>query len=168
MVKLVLGGFFNGYSAQLIGGGSGTQGSGGPEGGSEREMLRFKLREAWNGSAATGTVKNLTVAATPFRAVNNSGDLLNRQYYTSGGSTQTSSLRGGLTGWKSMVGAIQPHPDNTGIPSATCNVRYVYDSSDYITFKKLQATNRNYNNSSFGGNLNSGSQSAFRAAKRFF
>jgi len=131
-------------------------------------MLRFKLREAWNGSAATGTVKNLTVAATPFRAVNNSGDLLNRQYYTSGGSTQTSSLRGGLTGWKSMVGAIQPHPDNTGIPSATCNVRYVYDSSDYITFKKLQATNRNYNNSSFGGNLNSGSQSAFRASKRFF
>jgi hypothetical protein len=167
-MKLVLGGFFNGYAAQLIGGGSGKNGSGGPEGGSEREMTRLTLREAWNGSAASGTVKNLTVAATPFRAVNNSGDLLNRQYYTSGGSTQTSSLRGGLTGWKSMVGAIQPHPDNTGIPSATCNVRYVYDSSDYITFKKLQATNRNYNNSSFGGNLNSGSQSAFRAAKRFF
>ena len=168
MVKLTLGGFFNGYAAQLIGGGSGKNGSGGPEGGSERELLRFKLREAWNGSAATGTVKNLTVAATPFRAVNNSGDLLNRQYYTSGGSTQSSSLRGGLTGWKTMAGAVQPHPDNTGIPSATCNVRYVYDSSDYITFKKLQATNRNYNNSSFGGNLNSGSQSAFRAAKRFF
>ena len=168
MVKLTLGGFFNGYAAQLRGGGSGKNGSGGPEGGSERELLRFKLREAWNGSAATGTVKNLTVAATPFRAVNNSGDLLNRQYYTSGGSTQISSLRGGLTGWKTMAGAVQPHPDNTGIPSATCNVRYVYDSSDYITFKKLQATNRNYNNSSFGGNLNSGSQSAFRAAKRFF
>ena len=168
MVKLTLGGFFNGYAAQLIGGGSGKNGSGGPEGGSERELLRFKLREAWNGSAATGPVKNLTVAATPFRAVNNSGDLLNRQYYTSGGSTQISSLRGGLTGWKTMAGAVQPHPDNTGIPSATCNVRYVYDSSDYITFKKLQATNRNYNNSSFGGNLNSGSQSAFRAAKRFF
>jgi hypothetical protein len=75
---------------------------------------------------------------------------------------------GGLNGWKSKVGAIQPHPDNTGVPSCTCNGRYVYDSSDYITFKKLQATNRNYNNASFGGNLNSGSQSAFRAAKRFF
>ena len=167
MVKLTLGGFFNGYAAQLIGGGSGKNGSGGPEGGSERELLRFKLREAWNGSAATGTVKNLTVAATPFRAVNNSGDLLNRQYYTSGGSTQISSLRGGLTGWKTMAGAVQPHPDNTVIPSATCNVRYVYDSSDYITFKKLQAVNRNYNNASNGGNLNSGSQSAFRAIRRF-
>ena len=167
-MKMILGGFFNGYSAQLIGGGSGTQGSGGPEGGSERELLRYKLREAWNGSAATGTVNNITVAANPFRAINNAGDLLCRPYYTSGGSSQTSSLMGGLNGWKSKVGAIQPHPDNTGVPSCTCNGRYVYDSSDYITFKKLQATNRNYNNASFGGNLNSGSQSAFRAAKRFF
>jgi len=112
-------------------------------------------------------VKNLTVAATPFRAVNNAGDLLNRKNYTSGGSTQISSLRGGLTGWKTMAGAVQPHPDNTGIPSSTCNVKYVYDSSDYITFKKLQAVNRNYNNASNGGNLNSGSQSAFRAIRRF-
>jgi len=167
-MKLVLGGFFNGYAAQLIGGGSGKNGSGGPEGGSEREMPRVTLREAWNGAAASGTVKNLTVAATPFRAVNNAGDLLNRQYYTSGGPSQISSLRGGLTGWKTMAGAVQPHPDKTGIPSSTCNVKYVYDSSDYITFKKLQAVNRNYNNSSFGGNLNSGSQSAFRASKRFF
>ena len=165
---MILGGFFNGFSAKLIGGGAGKSGSGGPEGGSEREMSRVTLREAWNGSAASGTVKNLTVAATPFRAVNNAGDLLNRKNYTSGGSTQISSLRGGLTGWKTMAGAVQPHPDKTGIPSSTCNVKYVYDSSDYITFKKLQATNRNYNNSSFGGNLNSGSQSAFRAAKRFF
>ena len=92
---------------------------------------------------------------------------MNRKNYTSGGSTQISSLRGGLTGWKSMAGAVQPHPDKTGIPSSTCNVKYVYDGSDYITFKKLQAVNRNYNNASNGGNLNSGSQSAFRAIRRF-
>jgi hypothetical protein len=167
-MKLVLGGFFNGFAAQLIGGGAGKSGSGGPDGGSEREMTRFTLREAWNGAAASGTVNNRTVAATPFRAVNNAGDLLNRKDYTSGGSSQISSLRGGLTGWKSMAGAIQSEPDKTGIPSSTCNVKYVYDGSDYTTFKKLQAINRNYNNSSFGGNLNSGSQSAFRASKRFF
>ena len=166
-MKMILGGFFNGFSAKLIGGGAGKSGSGGPEGGSEREMSRVTLREAWNGSAASGTVKNLTVAATPFRAVTNAGDLLNRKNYTSGGSTQISSLRGGLTGWKSMAGAVQPHPDKTGIPSSTCNVKYVYDGSDYITFKKLQAINRNYNNASNGGNLNSGSQSAFRAIRRF-
>jgi len=163
-MKMILGGFYNGFAAQLIGGGSGKSGSGGPEGGSGREMPRVTLREAWNGSAASGTVKNLTVAATPFRAVNNAGDLLNRKSYTSGGSTQISSLRGGITGWKSMAGAVQPQPDKTGIPSSTCNVKYVYDGSDYTTFKKLQAINRNYNISSFGGDLNSGSQSAFRGA----
>ena len=163
-MKMILGGFYNGFAAQLIGGGSGKSGSGGPEGGSGREMPRVTLREAWNGAAASGTVNNLTVAATPFRDVNNAGDLLNRKSYTSGGSTQISSLRGGITGWKSMAGAVQPHPDKTGIPSSTCNVKYVYDGSDYTTFKKLQAINRNYNNSSFGGDLNSGSQSAFRGA----
>jgi hypothetical protein len=167
-MKLYLGGLYNGFSAKLLGGGSGKHGSGGPEGGSEREMTRLTLREAWNGEAATGTVNNITVAATPFRAVNNAGDLLNRQYYTSGGPTQISSVRGGLNGWKSMAGAVQPHPDKTGIPSATCNVKYVYDSSDYTRFKNLQASNRNYNDASFGGNLNSGSQSKFRASKRFF
>ena len=166
-MKMILGGFFNGYAAQLIGGGSGKSGSGGPEGGSDREMSRLTLREAWNGAAASGTVKNLTVAATPFRAVNNAGDFLNRQYYTSGGSSQINSLRGGLTGWKTMAGAVQPDPDGSGVPSSTCNVKYVYDSSDYTRFRKLQASNRNYNDSSFGGNLNSGSQSAFRAIRRF-
>ena len=130
-MKLLLGGLYNGFSAKLLGGGTGKHGSGGPEGGSEREMTRLTLREAWNGEAATGTVKNVTVAATPFRAVNNAGDLLNRQYYTSGGPTQISSVRGGLNGWKSMAGAVQPRPDNTGVPSSTCNVKYVYDSSDY-------------------------------------
>jgi hypothetical protein len=166
-MKMILGGFFNGFSAKLLGGGSSKNGSGGPDGSSEREMSRVTLREAWNGAAATGTVKNLPVAATPFRAINNAGDLLNRKNYTSGGPTQISSVRGGLNGWKKMAGAVQPHPDKTGVPSSTCNVKYVYDGSDYTTFKKLQAINRNYNNASNGGNLNSGSQSAFRAIRRF-
>jgi hypothetical protein len=167
-MKLVLGGLYNGFSAKLLGGGPGKSGSGGPEGGSEREMTRVTLREAWNGQAASGSVNNVTVAVTPFRAVNNAGDFLNRQYYTSGGSSQINSLRGGLTGWKTMAGAVQPDPDGSGVPSSTCNVKYVYDSSDYTRFRKLQASNRNYNDGSFGGNLNSGAQSKIRASKRFF
>ena len=38
-----------------------------------------------------------------------------------------------------------------GQAAYTGNPRYVYDSSDYIRFKKLQAKNRNYNDKSFGG-----------------
>jgi hypothetical protein len=76
-------------------------------------------------------------------------------------------VRGGLTGYKVLGGAIQARPDNTGIPSATCNPKYVYDGSDYIQFKKLQAVNRNYNDYSFGGDQFSGSQSAWRRVHRF-
>ena len=128
---------------------------------------RFVLREAWNTKYISQLGANQRVL-TPFRAVNNAGDFLNRQYYTSGGSSQISSVRGGLTGWKTMAGAVQPDPDGSGVPSSTCNVKYVYDSSDYTRFRKLQASNRNYNDGSFGGNLNSGAQSKIRASKRFF
>jgi hypothetical protein len=41
--------------------------------------------------------------------------------------------------------------NNQGQAFFTGNPKYVYDSSNYIRFKKLQAVNRNYNDSSFGG-----------------
>ena len=37
---------------------------------------------------------------------------------------------------------------------ASSNVKKVYDSSDYIRFKKLQAYNKTYNDKSFGGSNN--------------
>jgi hypothetical protein len=55
-------------------------------------------------------------------------------------------------------------PRNDGSAAFTGNPRYVYDSSDYIRFKKLQAKNRNYNDSSFGGSNNS-AQVAFRRVR---
>ena len=42
------------------------------------------------------------------------------------------------------------------------NPKFVYDSSDYIRFKKLSAKNLNYNDSSLGGDNHSGAQSAYR------
>lgn len=42
------------------------------------------------------------------------------------------------------------------------NPKYVNDSSDYIRFKKLSAKNRNYNDSSFGGDDSSAAQSTLR------
>ena len=57
--------------------------------------------------------------------------------------------------------------DGSDIPPAACNVKYVYDSSDYVRFLKQQAVNRNYNDYSNGGNENSGAQSAYRAIRRY-
>lgn len=162
-----LGGGFQGIAPRMIGGGSGKNGSGGMVGSSERAQDRFSLVQGWNGAAATGTINGYQRKIGPFRAVNNAGDFLSRQNYTSGGSNQVNNVRGGLNGYKVLGGSVQPHKDNTGIPSSTCNPRFVYDGSDYIQFKKLQAVNRNFNDYSFGGDDFSASQSAWRRVHRF-
>jgi hypothetical protein len=124
------------------------------------ENVRFTLREAWN----TKYIKTQK-AVTPFRAVTNSGDTLSRVAYSCGGPSQTPKSRPGMFGLKGSFGSINSKCDGSGIPPSTCNVKYVYDSSNYTTFLKQQATNKNYNDISNGGNKNSGSQVSFRAGR---
>ncbi len=162
-----LGGGFPGIAPTLTGSGGGVDGGSGMVGSSERSIERFSLVQAWNGAAATGTINGYQRKIGPFRAVYNAGDFLSRPNYTSGGSNQVNNVRGGLTGYKVLGGAIQARPDTTGIPSATCNPKFVYDGSDYIRFRKLQAINRNYNDYSFGGDQFNTSQSAWRRVHRF-
>jgi hypothetical protein len=159
-----LGGGYNGYAPALLGGGGGTHGGSGMAGDSYRSMDRFVLRQAWNGQYATGLVNGRKPVCTPFRRVNNSGDYLGRQNYVSGGSDQVQGVvRSSAVGaWKLFAGHVQATNDGTGIPSSTCNVKYVYDSSDYVTFKRNQAINRTYNDLSFGGDQSNASQSAWR------
>ena len=156
----------SGIAPKLIGGGGNSDSGSGMEGGSTRERTRFVLRDAWNGAASCGKVNGVKVAATPFRAVNNAGDLLNRQYYTSGGSNQvkTGRIRSSANQSANVLGGsifVQPNP--SGVPSASTNVKYVYDGSDYTKFKKQQAVNRNYNDYSFGG---AGGSNTFIALNR--
>jgi hypothetical protein len=151
---------------QLIGGGANSTSGSGMDGASGRQIMRFTLRNAWNGAAAKGTVNGVKVAATPFRAVNNAGDLLNRVGYTSGGSNQVNTGRIKLAANGSarvLGGSIFAIPDGTGVPSSNTNVKYVYDGSDYTRFKKQQASNRNYNDTSFGG---AGASNTFIALNR--
>ena len=152
-----------GIALRLTGGTSTGSSGSGMEGGANRERMRFTLRQAWNGQAAKGIVKGNKVAATPFRAVNNAGDLLNRVAYTSGGSNQVKTGRiktsANYTG-NILGGSIFAKPDGSGVPSATTNVKWVYDGSDYTRFKKQQAANRSYNDWSFGGS-NNGSYTAY-------
>lgn len=145
----------------------------------EYEQIRFTLKNAWNTTYPSqlrrnGLTKSIT---TPFRAVNNAGDLLSRENFACGGSCQSFQSRPGLRGLKVRFGAtsISCTPSAaynslqliTNVPSATCNVKYVYDSSDYITYLKQKAVNKNYNDLTNGGDQSNASQSAIRAIRRY-
>jgi hypothetical protein len=130
------------------------------------EQIRFTLRNAWNTKYITQLQEKKRIV-TPFRAVNNAGDVLCRKYYSCGGPCQTFQSRPGMFGLKGAFGAIQSRCDGTGVPPSSCNGKYVYDSSDYITYLKQVAMNKNYNDVSNGGNNSSGSQSAIRAVRRY-
>ena len=129
---------------------------------------RFILRNAWNTTYKSElAVKGLNAAQTPFRIVNNSGDILSRKVYSCGGACLTPQFRPNLHGLSQRFGHVSDGCDGTFIPPATCNTRYVYDSSDYSRYLKQKAIVRNYNALNNGGDLYSGSQVAYRASRRY-
>jgi hypothetical protein len=132
---------------------------------SEQVMTRRILRDSWNTAYATGSYNNNARIITPFRAVNNSGDFLSRKDYICGGSNQVSSK--GRAGTRGPIGSIISACDTSGVPSSSCNVKFVADSSDYTTFRKQQTSNRNYNDSSNGGDQSNASYVAIKAVRRF-
>jgi hypothetical protein len=137
------GGPFNGWSPiQTIGN----------EKSSEQVMARRLLVKSWNTAYVGGSYNDNARIVTPFRAINNLGDFLQRKNYVCGGPNQVNADK---PGWKSRIGSIISDCDGTGVPSSTCNVKYVPDSSDYIKFKKLQAQNQNFNDLKNGGYNNS-------------
>lgn len=145
----------------------------------EFEQIRFTLKNAWNTTYPSQLRRdNLKQPiTTPFRAVNNAGDLLSRENYSCGGSCQSFQSRPGLKGLKQRFGSIQSTcvPSAAynslqlinNIPAAACNVKYVYDSSDYVTYLKQRAVNKNYNDLTYGGDQSNASQSAWRAIRRY-
>lgn len=110
-----------------------------------------------------------------FRRFNNAGDVLSRVNYSCGGGNMVNGAnRPKLYLSSSSRGGVPNKCDNTTIEPATCNVKYVYDSSDFIRFKHLVAVNGGYGglgtkggNYSSGGDNHNGSQEAMRS-KRFF
>jgi len=142
------------------------------------EQIRFSLKQAWN-TVYPSQLKlaNKRSIVTPFRAVNNAGDLLCRDYYSCGGPCQTFQNRPGLRGLKTRFGSVSDscipgviysnYQLDTRVPASACNGKYVYDSSDYTTYLKQKAVNKNYNDLSNAGNDYSGSQSAWRRSRRY-
>lgn len=145
----------------------------------EFEHIRFTLKNAWNTTYPSQLKRDKLKQpiTTPFRAVNNAGDLLSRLNYSCGGSCQTFQSRPGLKGLRQHFGSIQDSciPSAiysnlqllNNIPASACNVKFVYDSSDYVTYLKQKAVVQNYNDLSYGGDQSKSSQSAIRAIRRY-
>ena len=131
---------------------------------SESTMIRRVLVKSWNTAYATGLVNGKKRTITPFRAINNSGDYLSRLNYSCGGPNPTSASK---PGWKNHIRNLISNCDGTGIPASSTNVKFVPDSSDYVTFKKQQAINKTYNDRSFGGDEHHGSYVAVMGVRRF-
>lgn len=143
----------------LLGGGGGTYGGTGMEGGSargrDRDVLRrgfgrFKPRESLEDR------KNPRII-TPFRQAYNAGDVAGTvdQRTLEPASNQVNGI--------APVNSLRKYERSRGAASGgkslfTGNPRYVYDSSDYIRYKKLVSKNKNYNDLSFGGDESNASQ----------
>ena len=72
-----------------------------------------------------------------------------------------------MFGLRGAFGHISDHCDGSGIPPASCNVKYVYDSSNYTRYMKEKAINKVYNDLSYGGDDYKASQSAIKAIRRY-
>jgi hypothetical protein len=127
-------------------------------------LARRIVTKSWNTPYATGQVNGLNRVTTPFRAVGNLGDFLSRKNYSCGGPNPTNASK---PGYKSNIGNMLSNCDGTGIPASSTNVKFVPDSSDYITFKKHQAINRLYNDKSFGGDESNASYVPLMRVRRF-
>jgi len=134
----------------------------------EFAQMRFYLRESLNTNYLRQKTNYGTKAAanTPFRLSTNAGDPLSRRNYSCGGvSIQASRPRN--HGLKNLYGSINSLCDGSGVEPSACNVRYVYDSSDYTRFKRSIAANKVYNLASNGGDQYNTSQVSIRAIRRY-
>ena len=119
---------------------------------SSNVMARRELVKSWNTAYATGTVNGKKRIITPFRAVTNTGDFLARTNYICGGPNPANNTH---VGYKISLGGIMNSCDQSNIPSSSCNVKFVPDSSDYTKYRRQRAVNQNYNDLKFGGYNNS-------------
>jgi hypothetical protein len=158
-------GFTTDTMKSIIGGGiPGSQPKGGLlsdiEGGGERGLERSFMRRVMGHKVFPNGNPNVI---TPFRRYFNAGD-------TAGTVNSGPSLLLGPPinqSGNSMVSRIHANQGGTSTGDAffTGNPKKVYDGSDYVRFKKIQAGNRNYNDSSFGGENGSTISQALRRVR---
>lgn len=121
---------------------------------SEFSLERGILRRAWNGAQTANSINGNGRITTPFRAVNNAGDYLGRVNYKCGGSSLTNASK---PGQRNLIRNMFSVCDNKNVVANYGNSKFVFDSSDYVRFKKQRAISRNYNDVTFVGDSAHGS-----------
>lgn len=139
----------------LLGGGAGPTGGSGMEGGSTRGRDRKVLRKAFGRFKPRPDPRIIT----PFRQAYTAGDVAGTV------NDRTLEPASNQVNGIAPVNSLRKYERSRGAASGgkskfTGNPRYVYDSSDYIRYRKLLAKNKNYNDSSFGGDESNASQVA--------
>lgn len=146
------GGYFNGFSP--------VQSSNGYN---DFETINHRriLTKAWNKKGAVGVDNEYKRRINAFRVINNAGDFLSRANYVCGGARPVNRTQNGKV-MRRVGGMPQNNCDETGVEAASCNPKFVYDSSDYVRFLKQKALNKSYNDLSYGGDQSNASYSAIR------
>ena len=109
--------------------------------GNFRSMERDVVRQVWNTNCYGNVKKPLQGPKIGgFRRVMNAGDYLARVNDGCGGSNQITSRPGSLV--LSTKDGVRRC--NSEIPVANTNVKYVYDSSDFIRYRREKSINKGY------------------------
>jgi len=132
---------------------------------SKDALSRRIIRDAWNNTNAAGTINGHKRAIGEFRAVNGLGDFLSRQECACG--YIPAPIQPNNVVWRSRIGSIIKHCDDTGVPCGGTNPKFVPDSSDYTTYRRQRSYNRNYNDLKNGGDENHASYVPLMAVRRF-
>ena len=151
-----LGGANKGYQALLFGNAMA---------GNDRSLSRKCLTKAFGNLYNSGLKSSPSLYKNnilgPFRTSINGGDVVTTDI-------DSTNLKYGyepnLTGGNNLskVSVNGGGMRRNGNAMYSGNPRFIYDGSDYIRFKKLQAVNKNFNDKSFGGANHNNTQSVIK------
>ena len=147
-------------SSTLGGGNKGSQPVlfGNVDGGNERAISRKHLVKAFGNLYNKGLGSSPALYSNnilgPFRTSYNAGDVITNGYGATNNKygNAANQINGNNV---SRVKGLGDGVFNNGNDSYSGNPRYVYDSSDFIRYKKLNAINKNFNDITYGGANNS-------------
>jgi len=140
--------------------------------GGDVALRRKILRKAFKSDDVKyNNVKVFKSLAGPFRTAMHNADPLGRFNQSCGGCNQVHDVNIRIHLRQDGVGNQSCNVSTLGytprqIPLESGNSKYVHDSSLFTRFKNLSSLNKNYNDTSFGGNDHNGAYVSLMSARR--